>query len=527
MLRYAHAMSELIDVFVPLDDLDAPLGSHAERALGWRRGGAGEIRIVRRSLDARKGRPLGYRLRLEVARGGESLAAPKPRRAVRPRWPAGRAVPRVVVVGSGPAGAWAALRLAEAGLPVTVLEQGKPVQPRRRDLALITRGQLAPASNYCFGEGGAGTYSDGKLYTRTKDRDAVSDVLEDLVGFGAPADVATEARPHIGSNRLPRVLTTLRAHLAGLGVDYHFETTFTGVRADRGRVAAVCLDGGDEVPADVVVLAVGHSARAVYRWAEATGVAIARKPIAVGVRIEHPQSLVDRIQYGEAANHPKLPAAFYEVACQVGGRGVYSFCMCPGGWIVPAATEPDGVVVNGMSLSRRDSPYANSGLVVAIEAEELGAAAAGPLAGVAFQQDIERAAFRAGGGAFRAPAQRLGDFLARRPSTSVGTSSYRPGLTPADLDAVLPSRVAESLRAGLKQIGARLPDFLLPEALLIAPETRTSAPVRILRDPQTLQSPSHAGLYPCGEGAGYAGGIVSAAVDGARVADRILAAAGG
>jgi uncharacterized FAD-dependent dehydrogenase len=350
-------------------------------------------------------------------------------------------------------------------------------------------------------------------------------VLDDLVVFGAPADVATDARPHIGSNRLPRVLTALRDHLTGLGVAYRFETTFASLRVEDGRVVAVRLEGGDEVPADVVVLAVGHSARGVYRWAAASNIAIARKSIAVGVRIEHPQALVDRIQYGEAAAHPKLPAAFYEVACQVDGRGVYSFCMCPGGWIVPAATEPDGVVVNGMSLSRRDSPYANAGLVVAVDAEELGPASAGPMAGVAFQQDIERAAFRVGGGGFRAPAQRLGDFLAGRASSEVGKSSYRPGLTPASLDLVLPDRVAGALRAGLKQIGARLPDFLLPEALLIAAETRTSAPVRILRDPTTLQSPSLAGLYPCGEGAGYAGGIVSAAVDGARVADHILATA--
>jgi uncharacterized FAD-dependent dehydrogenase len=518
-------MSETIDVFVPLDDLDAPLGPHVERALGWGRGGAGEIRVLRRSLDARKGRPLGYRMRLEVARAGETLASAQPGRPERARWPAGKSPPRVVVVGSGPAGSWAALRLAAAGVPVTILEQGKPVQPRRRDLALLTRGRLVPASNYCFGEGGAGTYSDGKLYTRTKDRAAVAGVLDDLVVFGAPANIATDARPHIGSNRLPRVLTALRDHLTGLGVEYRFETGFAGLRVEKRRVVAVRLEGGGEMPADIVVLAVGHSARAVYRWAAASDIAIARKPIAVGVRIEHPQTLVDRIQYGEAADHPRLPAAFYEVACQVDGRGVYSFCMCPGGWIVPAATEPDGVVVNGMSLSRRDSPYANAGLVVAVDAGELGPTSAGPLAGVAFQQDIERAAFRAGGGGFRAPAQRLGDFLVGRPSAEVGKSSYRPGLTPASLDAVLPERVVGSLRAGLKQIGARLPDFLLPEALLIAAETRTSAPVRILRDPTTLQSPSLAGLYPCGEGAGYAGGIVSAAVDGARVAEHILAAA--
>ncbi|HLK92209.1 MAG TPA: FAD-binding protein [Polyangia bacterium] len=515
-------MPETIDLFVPLADLDEPLAPQVERALGWSAGTAGELRVLRRSLDARKGRPLGQRLRVAVARRGEALGAEAPSRPPA-RWPAGRPPPRVVVIGSGPAGSWAALRLAEAGLPVTVLELGKPVQPRRRDLALITRGELTASSNYCFGEGGAGTYSDGKLYARAKDRAGVAAVIADLVRFGAPPEIEAEARPHVGSNRLPRVLTALREHLGGLGVVHRFETAATGLDIGAGRVRAVRVDGG-EVPADVVVLAVGHSARAVYAWAAESGLALERKPIAVGVRIEHPQPLIDRLQYGAAAGHPKLPPAFYELTAAGAGRGVYSFCMCPGGWIVPAATEPDGVVVNGMSLSRRDSPYANAGLVVSVSAEDFGPAAAGPLAGIAFQRQIEQAAFRAGGGRFRAPAQRLGDFLAGRTSASLGDSSYRPGLAAADLGAVLPSFVAEALRAGLRQIGGRLPAFLLPEALLIATETRTSAPVRFLRDPTTLVSPSAEGLYPCGEGAGYAGGIVSAALDGVRVADRILAA---
>jgi uncharacterized FAD-dependent dehydrogenase len=514
-------MPETVDLFVPLSDLEAPLPPQVARALGWGAESVGELRVVRRSLDARKGRPLGQRLRIVVARRGEALAPAAPEMPAR-RWPAGRPAPRVVVIGSGPAGTWAALRLAEAGVPVTILEQGKPVQPRRRDLALITRGELQASSNYCFGEGGAGTYSDGKLYARAKDREGVARVITDLVRFGAPAEIEVEARPHVGSNRLPRVLTALREHLGTLGVVYRFETAATGLDVAAGRVRAVRVDGG-AIPADAVVLAVGHSARAVYTWAAASGLAIARKPIAVGVRIEHPQPLIDRIQYGAAAGHPRLPPAFYELTAGAGERGVYSFCMCPGGWIVPAATEPDGVVVNGMSLSRRDSPFANAGLVVSVSAEDFGPEGAGPLAGVEFQRAIERATFAAGGGRFRAPAQRLDDFLAGRPSRSLGETSYRPGLAPADLGAVLPPFVAEALRTGLRQIGSRLPPFLLPEALLIAAETRTSAPVRFLRDATTLVSPSAAGLYPCGEGAGYAGGIVSAALDGARVADRILA----
>ena len=515
-------MAETVDLFVPLGELDEPLEPRLERALGWARGQAGALRVLRRSLDARKGRALGQRLRVLVARTGETLAS-EPVPAPPPRWPAGRAAPRVVVVGSGPAGSWAALRLAEAGVPVTIVEQGKAVRPRRRDLALLTRGQLTESSNYCFGEGGAGTYSDGKLYTRAKDRGGVADVIADLVRFGAPDDIAVESRPHVGSNRLPRVLQTLRDHLIGLGVDYRFENTVAGLRATRGRVHAVRLAGGDELPADVVVLAVGHSARPVYEWAAADGIALERKPIAIGVRIEHPQRLIDELQYGDAAGHPKLPPAFYELTSSDADRGVYSFCMCPGGWIVPAATEADGVVVNGMSLSRRDSPYANAGLVVAVAAADFGPSAAGPLAGVALQRRVEQAAFQAGGGRFRAPAQRLADFLAGRPSASVGASSYRPGLAPTDLAAVLPDFITQALRDGLRRIGARLPGFLLPDAVLVAAETRTSAPVRLLRDAKTLESPSLAGLYPCGEGAGYAGGIISAALDGARVAARVLA----
>jgi uncharacterized FAD-dependent dehydrogenase len=514
-------MPETVDLFVPLAELDDPLAPRLERALGWSRGQAGASRVLRRSLDARKGRPLGQQLRVLVARQGEALS-PAPAAAPPPRWPAGRPAPRVVVVGAGPAGSWAALRLAEAGVPVTIVEQGKPVQPRRRDLALITRGQLTESSNYCFGEGGAGTYSDGKLYTRAKDREGVADVIADLVRFGAPDEIAIDSRPHVGSNRLPRVLETLREHLLALGVQYRFEASVAGLSVASGRVRAVRLAGGDELPADVVVLAVGHSARPVYAWAAADGIALERKPIAIGVRIEHPQRLIDEIQYGDAAGHPKLPPAFYELTSADADRGVYSFCMCPGGWIVPAATEADGVVVNGMSLSRRDSPFANAGLVVTVGVDDFGPAAAGPLAGVELQRRVEQAAFRAGGGRFRAPAQRLGDFLDGRASTSVGASSYRPGLAPADLTKVLPDFVAQALRAGLRRMGARLPGFLFSDAVLVAAETRTSAPVRLLRDPNTLQSPSLAGLFPCGEGAGYAGGIVSAALDGARVASRVL-----
>jgi uncharacterized protein len=521
-------MSELVDLFVPLGDR-TPLSTLLARALGRSAAGLQNLRVLRRSLDARKGRPLGHNLRIAVGQPGEELGPPLGTGRPLPAhvWPAGRPRPRIVIIGSGPAGAWAALRLAQAGLPSTVLERGKAVQPRRHDLAQLQRGNLEPSSNYCFGEGGAGTYSDGKLYTRSKDRAGVADVLADLVGFGAPDDIEIESRPHVGSNRLPKVLTALRTHLEELGVVYRFETEASGLRLERGQVRAVTLAGGDEIAADVVVLAVGHSARPVYEWLVKAGAPIERKGIAVGVRIEHPQPVIDHLQYGAAAGHPELPPAFYELKADGGDRTVYSFCMCPGGWIVPAATEADGVVVNGMSLSKRDSPFANAGLVVEIRTDDFGPAAAGVLAGVEFQRRIEQAAFRGGGGGFRAPAERLSAFLQRKPSGSLPETSYHPGIVGGALAEIFPAVVVESLRNGLEVLCRRLPAFLHPDAVLIAAETRTSAPVRLPRDPVTLESPGIAGLYPVGEGAGYAGGIVSAALDGVRTAAAICVRSAG
>ena len=403
----------------------------------------------------------------------------------------------------------------------TIVERGKPVRVRRADLASLHRGQLNPESNYCFGEGGAGTYSDGKLYTRSKDRVGVAGVLADLVALGAPADITIDARPHIGSNLLPRLLEALRSRLQGLGVHYQFDCLCTGLRAEQGRIRAVQTSAG-EIPADLVVLAPGHSARDVYTWAAAANLALQRKDIAVGVRIEHPQAVIDRLQYGRAAGHPRLPPAFYEVRAGSSGRGVYSFCMCPGGWIVPAATELGGLVVNGMSLAKRNSPFANAALVVTVAGLDFGPDASGALAGIDFQRRIEAAAFARGGGSFHAPAERAVDFLARRPSDRLPESSYRPGVEHARLDDVFPGFITEALREGLSAIGRQLPGFIHEHALLVAAETRTSAPVRILRDPTTLESPALAGLYPAGEGAGYAGGIVSSALDGARVADAII-----
>ncbi len=516
-------MKRIVDVFVPLDASDESLAALISRTLGIPREQLHGVRLLRRSLDARKAHALGHRLRVEILDENEpSNRAPAP---ASPRWPASVPRPNIVIVGSGPAGAWASLRLAEAGLPSTILERGKPVQPRRHDLAGVQRGRLDTNSNYCFGEGGAGTYSDGKLYTRTKDRHSVDRVLADLVRFGANPDIAVESRPHVGSNKLPKVLSALREFLESRGVHYRFSSALLDVAVSEGKIRAVRTSDGEELPADIIVLACGHSARDVYRWAAGAGIALERKGSAVGVRLEHPQAVINRIQYGKAADDERLPPAFYEVSATAADRGVYSFCMCPGGFIVPAATEADGVVVNGMSLSRRDSPYANAAIVVSLHPEDYGEASLGPLAGIEFQRRIERAAFAAGGGAFRAPAQRLTDFLSHRSSSSLPATSYHPGAVSGRMDEIFPAFVTDSLRAGLEGMTRRLRGFLHGDAVLVAAETRTSAPVRIVRDPVTLQSPSLSGLYPTGEGAGYAGGIVSAAIDGTRVAQAILARA--
>jgi uncharacterized FAD-dependent dehydrogenase len=316
--------------------------------------------------------------------------------------------------------------LIEAGLTPVILERGKQVQPRRKDLANLQRGVLNRDSNYCFGEGGAGTYSDGKLYTRSKERNGVAQVLSDLRRFGAPHEIEVDSRPHVGSNRLPKVLTSVRQFIEENGGSYFFETQFAGIRISDRRIVGVKLLGGAEIEADAVVLAVGHSARPVYEWAVNNGIAIERKAFALGVRMEHPQPLVNQMQYGALADHPALPAAFYELKAESNGRGVYSFCMCPGGWIVPASTDEGAVVVNGMSLSKRDSPFANSGFVVSVAPDDFGPAAAGPLAGINFQRAVEEAAFRAGESRLQAPAQRVMDFVRGVQSRDLPRSSYRP-----------------------------------------------------------------------------------------------------
>jgi uncharacterized FAD-dependent dehydrogenase len=491
-----------------------------------------EPNILRRSIDARRG---SVHFHLIVGLGldqGEALGGAPPREAA-------VTGPPVVVVGDGPAGLFCAYELSRHGLPVVVVDRGKTVQPRRHDLkALQQRGQVDSDSNYCFGEGGAGTYSDGKLYTRAHKRGSVRDVIELLALHGAPEAILVDARPHIGSNRLPKVVTALREKLTSVGVDFEFGARVTGLlrspTQSRGsvgpepqhRVSGVRLADGRELEARAVVLATGHSARDVFVMLAEAGVLLEAKAFALGVRIEHPQPLINRIQYGRFADHPKLPNASYRVAETVEGRGVFSFCMCPGGFVVPASTEPGELVVNGMSLSRRDSPYANSGLVIGIEPGDVQQAGfAGVLGGVELQRCIEQAAFAASSGGLSAPATRVTDFLARHSSSTVPASSYIPGLTPTDVGLILDAaglKLADRLRTALGAFDRKLRGYRTEEAVLIGVESRTSSPVRVPRDPDSLQAPGFSGLYPCGEGAGYAGGIVSAALDGQRVARAIV-----
>ena len=474
------------------------------------------LELRKRSIDARRGR-IRFHMVVGVA-GAQPALGGAPLRET--------SGPPVVIVGAGPAGLFCAYELARAGIRAVILDRGKSVQARRRDLKGLTQhGHVDVDSNYCFGEGGAGTYSDGKLYTRAHKRGDVRDVIEVLALHGAPHDILVDARPHIGSNKLPKVITALRERLAAVGTEIRFSTRVTELVVRDGKAIGVRLADGGEVTGRAVVIATGHSARDVHHMLIAAGVRLEAKPFAMGVRIEHPQPLVDRIQYGRAAGHLKLPAAAYRLAFTPDdGRGAFSFCMCPGGWIVPAATEPDGVVVNGMSLSRRDSPYANSGLVVSIELRDL--PGDDPLRGIALQRALEQAAARAGGGLLRAPATRATDFVRGRASTTVPATSYEPGLTAGDVGAVLDTTgipLAARLREAIAQFDRQMRGYLTEEAVLVGVESRTSSPVRMPRDATSLESPDLAQLYPCAEGAGYAGGIVSAALDGIRVARAITA----
>lgn len=434
--------------------------------------------------------------------------------------------PEVIIIGAGPAGLFAALRLIDLGLKPIILERGKDVRARRRDIAAINKADVVnPDSNYCFGEGGAGTYSDGKLYTRSVKRGNLRRVLEILHVHGAPEEILFDAHPHIGTNKLPGIITAMRETILRSGGQIHFQTRVTDLLIESSAFKGVVTSSGDTLYAQQLILATGHSARDIFHLLHQKNVLIESKPFALGIRIEHPQSLIDRVQYHCAVDRgPFLPAAPYALVQQVPlsgrERGVFSFCMCPGGFIVPSATAPGEIVVNGMSPSRRDSRFANSGIVVSVGEEDfLPYAKHGPLAALYFQQEVEKKACITGGQA--APAQRMEDFIQGKISSDFPDCSYQPGLVPADLSEILPGVIYGALQKGFIEFGKKMKGYRTNDAVVVGVESRTSSPVRIPRDPQSLEHPQISGFFPCGEGAGYAGGIVSAAMDGERVAEAI------
>lgn len=474
-----------------------------------------EVRVRKRSIDARGRHPF-FRLQVEAYLNEQPTAEP----TILERYKMVDQAPPVLIIGAGPAGMFAALELIELGLKPIILERGKDVRTRRRDLRAIQQfGEVNPHSNYCFGEGGAGTYSDGKLYTRSHKRGNIVKSLQLFVEHGAKTDIMVDAHPHIGSNKLPNIVANIRETILHYGGEVRFDHHVTDFILEEGVMKGVVVNDAEEFRAQAVILATGHSARDIFYLLHQHKIAIEAKPFALGVRIEHPQPLIDQIQYGQRKREENLPASSYRLACQVEGRGVFSFCMCPGGLVVPAATAPGELVVNGMSMSRRDSPYANSGTVVAVEMEDLAPFAKhGVFTGLAFQQSVERAFFEHGTGGQQGPASRLTDFVQAKTSNSLPGSSYIPGLYAAPVHELLPGGIYNRLQQGVQQFGRKMKGYYTEEATVIGTESRTSSPIRIPRSRETYMHEHTTGLFPCGEGAGYAGGILSAAMDGQNVA---------
>jgi hypothetical protein len=478
-----------------------------------------QIIVVRHSIDARNSR-IRINLSLEVYIDEKPGGIHKPTF----NYPfVGNKKP-VVIVGAGPAGLFAALHLIELGFRPIILERGKQVSERKKDIAAIHGSHLVnPDSNYGYGEGGAGTFSDGKLYTRSKKRGDVRKVLEVLNFHGAQDEILVEAHPHIGTNVLPRVIGSIRETIEQSGGSYHFNSRVTDLILEEDRIKGVVLQNGDKVEGIAVIMATGHSARDIYYLLQRRKIALEGKSFALGVRIEHPQELIDKIQYHGTSRGKYLPPAAYTMVEQVGDRGVYSFCMCPGGVVVPAATAPGELVVNGMSPSHRGGKFANSGMVTEIRQEDIPKEFQrfGIFAGLEFQQAVERNCCRAADQSQLAPAQRLADFVYNKKSSSLPDTSYRPGIIPSGMSDWLPDFVVARLREGLMKMGRKSNGYLTNEAIVLGAETRTSSPLRIPRSDETLEHLQIRGLFPCGEGSGYAGGIVSSAVDGERVAEMI------
>jgi len=474
--------------------------------------------IVKRSIDARGYQPF-FLLKILVTKQDELPQSP----AILANFSNVAKQKSVIIVGAGPAGYFAALELIELGIKPIIFDRGKDVRTRRRDLRAIQQfGEVNPHSNYCFGEGGAGTYSDGKLYTRSQKRGKISKALQLLVEHGAQSDILVDAHPHIGSNKLPKIVANIRETILKFGGEIHFNSFVTDLIVQKGKAKGVIVNDTNEHLADAVILATGHSARDIYQLLAKKGIRIEFKPFALGVRIEHPQPLIDKIQYNQKKREVNLPAASYKLVCQVNQRGVFSFCMCPGGLIVPAATAPEEIVVNGMSMSRRDSPFANSGTVIQITQKDvLPYQDQGVFAGLALQQSVEKKLFDFGDGSQKAPAQRLTDFVAEKISKDLPKTSYIPGIYAAPMHQLLPQFVFNHLQKGVQEFGRKMKGYYTNEAVVVGTESRTSAPIRIPRNKTTYMHEEVSGLFPCGEGAGFAGGIISAALDGQNVAKAV------
>lgn len=473
--------------------------------------------IFKKSIDARR-KPVVFQLRCTIIPKGQAPVDESIEIEIKSVSNAAE----VFIAGSGPCGLFAAIELIEQGFKPIILERGKDVRTRRRDLASLNReGIVNSESNYCYGEGGAGTYSDGKLYTRSKKRGCIIQVLQYLVAFGAPHDILIDAHPHIGTNKLPKLITAVREYIIACGGEVRFSTTLTDIQITNSAISKIQIDGNEWHDCKALILATGHSARDVFYMLQRRNVRIEAKPFALGVRVEHPQAIIDQIQYKCETRGEFLPPASYSLVHQVENKGVYSFCMCPGGIIAPCATAPGEIVTNGWSPSKRNNPYANSGMVVAIDPEHFDPKQTGdPLKALEYQMQVEKAAFIMGGGLQTAPAQRLVDFTNDKISSDLPKCSYLPGVVSSDLGECLPHEVHFRLQEALKAFGKKMPGYYTNEAILVATESRTSSPIRIPRN-ENFEHPEIGGLYPSGEGPGYAGGIISAAIDGQKSAQAV------